>query len=327
VPIHLLLYYSSCHALAIACTIFAFIHRGMAAAGSVAPDAARPSRDIRFAILLAFLSLGTVGMAYGFYQYRGAEPDLRIVAICSGISLFGLTGSVFALPFFASAFGTGTRKIPRLFGVVSAVSLACIPAILTAGASFIPGWLQTFCSVFVAVAFLMAFSWSVPRVISAIRTFKAETNPTSETLRWSFTLKGILAFGVCLTPLCMANDFFFLPTVFWGWRFPDILPLLAVGRGVIYLVGNVRSSIRLQRGASESRARESHDPEWPNVGLTPRETEVARLLVSGYTYHAISERLGIAAATVKTHILKFCEKTGAGNKLELLLFADKNIGR
>jgi DNA-binding CsgD family transcriptional regulator len=47
------------------------------------------------------------------------------------------------------------------------------------------------------------------------------------------------------------------------------------------------------------------------------------MLVSGYTYRMIGERLGIAPATVKSHVLKVYEKTGAGNKVELLTFADR----
>ncbi len=51
--------------------------------------------------------------------------------------------------------------------------------------------------------------------------------------------------------------------------------------------------------------------------LSPRELEVAGLLLEGLTYQEIGERLFISLATVKTHVDRIYKKTGAGNKMEL----------
>ena len=54
-----------------------------------------------------------------------------------------------------------------------------------------------------------------------------------------------------------------------------------------------------------------------NIPLSPREREVASLLLDGLTYQEIGERLFISLATVKTHVDRIYKKTGAGNKMEL----------
>jgi len=52
-------------------------------------------------------------------------------------------------------------------------------------------------------------------------------------------------------------------------------------------------------------------------GLTPREVEIIRELVTGRDYQAIADKNFISLKTVKTHIHNIYRKTGAGNRLEL----------
>ena len=51
-------------------------------------------------------------------------------------------------------------------------------------------------------------------------------------------------------------------------------------------------------------------------GLSPRETEVLALLISGRTNKEISQALFVSLSTVKTHIASIFAKTGARNRLE-----------
>ena len=53
-------------------------------------------------------------------------------------------------------------------------------------------------------------------------------------------------------------------------------------------------------------------------GLTARESEAAGAILDGLTYRDAGTKLGIAPTTVKSHVLRVYEKTGAGNKIELL---------
>jgi DNA-binding NarL/FixJ family response regulator len=56
-------------------------------------------------------------------------------------------------------------------------------------------------------------------------------------------------------------------------------------------------------------------------GLTPREIEIVRMVVSGATNKDIADRLSIGENTVKTHLTRIFNKLGASNRIELALFA------
>ena len=57
------------------------------------------------------------------------------------------------------------------------------------------------------------------------------------------------------------------------------------------------------------------------VPLTPRESEVLKLLVGGQGNREIGERLGIDPSTVKAHLARIMRKAGVGNRIELTMFA------
>jgi two-component system nitrate/nitrite response regulator NarL len=56
-------------------------------------------------------------------------------------------------------------------------------------------------------------------------------------------------------------------------------------------------------------------------GLTPREIEIARAVVAGYTNKEIAQQTSISENTVKSHLLHIFTKLGASNRVELALFA------
>ena len=55
-------------------------------------------------------------------------------------------------------------------------------------------------------------------------------------------------------------------------------------------------------------------------GLTPREIEIARAVVAGYTNKEIARHSSISENTVKSHVLHIFTKLGASNRVELALF-------
>jgi two-component system nitrate/nitrite response regulator NarL len=57
-----------------------------------------------------------------------------------------------------------------------------------------------------------------------------------------------------------------------------------------------------------------------NFGLTPREMEIVRVVVSGYSNKEIAAQLSISEQTVKHHITSIFDKLGVYNRLELTLF-------
>jgi two-component system nitrate/nitrite response regulator NarL len=57
-----------------------------------------------------------------------------------------------------------------------------------------------------------------------------------------------------------------------------------------------------------------------NYGLTPREFEVTKAVVSGYPNKEIAVQMAISEQTVKHHITSIFDKLGVYNRLELTLF-------
>ena len=55
-------------------------------------------------------------------------------------------------------------------------------------------------------------------------------------------------------------------------------------------------------------------------GLTPRELDIVRGVVTGETNRAIAAQLGISENTVKRHIANIFDKVGASSRVELALF-------
>ena len=61
--------------------------------------------------------------------------------------------------------------------------------------------------------------------------------------------------------------------------------------------------------------------------LTPREAEAAQAVLDGLTYRGAAEKLFISPATVKSHVLNVYQKTGTGNKIELLRLVEAENSR
>ena len=51
--------------------------------------------------------------------------------------------------------------------------------------------------------------------------------------------------------------------------------------------------------------------------LTPRESQVARLLLEGYSTPKIALALNVSRETIKTHVAHILSKTGAPNRRAL----------
>jgi DNA-binding CsgD family transcriptional regulator len=66
--------------------------------------------------------------------------------------------------------------------------------------------------------------------------------------------------------------------------------------------------------------------ESPATQLSPRELEVAELLVGGMTYKQIGERLFISAKTVEHHVARMRQRLGSTSRRELLARLRNLIG-
>ncbi len=87
----------------------------------------------------------------------------------------------------------------------------------------------------------------------------------------------------------------------------------AVCRGDLYVhPAMIRALLR------EPAARESSSKDEP---LTPRETQVLRLLAQGYTNRQVAETLGIGVRTVETHRANLLAKLKLHGRTELVRYA------
>jgi DNA-binding NarL/FixJ family response regulator len=60
---------------------------------------------------------------------------------------------------------------------------------------------------------------------------------------------------------------------------------------------------------------------FPQVALTPRETEVLELVSTGLSNKEIADRLGTASGTIKVHIQNILEKLGASDRTQAVTIA------
>jgi DNA-binding NarL/FixJ family response regulator len=67
--------------------------------------------------------------------------------------------------------------------------------------------------------------------------------------------------------------------------------------------------------------RMSGSPAAPEPGLTPRETEVLKLVAKGFTYREIAEQLVISVKTVQNHVQNILGKLRLSKRYELMRYA------
>ena len=60
------------------------------------------------------------------------------------------------------------------------------------------------------------------------------------------------------------------------------------------------------------------------VDLSPRETEVLRLVVEGLLNKQIAQRLGISERTVKAHLTSIFQRTGVADRTQAALWAERH---
>jgi two-component system response regulator NreC len=65
----------------------------------------------------------------------------------------------------------------------------------------------------------------------------------------------------------------------------------------------------------------SPQAETPVESLTPRETEILKLIVEGYTNRQVGEQLNISIRTVEGHRANISDKLGLHSRLELVRYA------
>ena len=92
----------------------------------------------------------------------------------------------------------------------------------------------------------------------------------------------------------------------------------AVARGELYIHPSMTRAL-IHEPAKRTRARSGGQES-----LTPRETDVLRLIVRGYTNRQAAEELGLSVRTVEAHRANLMGKLGLKSRVELVRWAADN---
>jgi two-component system, NarL family, response regulator LiaR len=91
--------------------------------------------------------------------------------------------------------------------------------------------------------------------------------------------------------------------------------------GAVHAAG--RGEVRLHPEVAKRFVRQIKTPDMREA-LTPRETDMLRLIGRGYTNKAICAEFGVSMHTVKTHVTLLFDKIGVVSRTQAALFAVKH---
>lgn len=273
-------------------------------------------RDGRFAAVSGSLALILVPFfVLSYLGSRGDGSPLRLalwLVIVAGESLL-----IASLPRFIHSMFPRPREraMERAWAAAALASLASIPLTLLfprfPALLFIP-----------MVLMPAAILYAVIASVAGLRAGPPQASNAGEGARWLSLIKAVTLLSIAFLPIMLAFDFFPLLAAglgrALGIAFPPFLkafPLFYALVSLAYATKTVPLLLRAEPSAEIPAGDEAAIAA--SAGLSEREAEVARLLVSGLRYREIGERLFISLSTVKTHVERIYRKTGARNKMEL----------
>lgn len=247
-----------------------------------------------------FVALIVMDLTYElFCQITGQDHGLRVAARES--IHFLCCGLCFSVPRMA-----GPGRVPswartpeRTFaaaGLVLGVLLAATYLVPVLRSWFLPVYVLVYSTLTLAVFYFGISLGQGPRHLQR-------------------TLKVLRLTALGLLPAFVVTDFF-------GWLIPGLpLPpgfsLLPVYFILMSLVMLVSATQELLDPTPTLRSVPVHPAFARQFGLTPREAEIAPLVLQCLSYKEIAERLFISPGTVRTHLTHIYQKTGTRTRLEL----------
>jgi two-component system response regulator NreC len=97
-----------------------------------------------------------------------------------------------------------------------------------------------------------------------------------------------------------------------------ISAIQVVMRGDMYVDPSLVHTLINDQEKSDNSVPTTHEP------LTPRETEVLKLIALGYTNKQVGEELSISVRTAEGHRANISEKLGITSRVELVRYALEN---
>ncbi|WP_142848803.1 response regulator transcription factor [Telmatospirillum sp. J64-1] len=104
-----------------------------------------------------------------------------------------------------------------------------------------------------------------------------------------------------------------------------VLPLVLSGE--LYIPAQAVAAEELEAEYEGSPLEESSDFNPDFKSLTPRETQVLKLLTLGYSNKEIARSLGMLEGTVKVHVKSIMKKLGVNNRTQAAIAANRSFFR
>lgn len=305
-----------------------------------------------FIYFIACYSVGAVGLALALIVSLAKPSPLERSYVLFMVGFTFFTGSM-TVASFLTALEDPNKLALAITSLVNISSCCLIPASLArfierlspwrCAKAFRIGFDVASAATWALILFLYFTSWNVVGLYAMMVTMfasilyatihgqiskngmtKAEVAP-EEKPRWEAMMRKIKWIAVVFAPLFAIYDFF--PEAFrWANWFVHplfkVAPLFYAAWNVLYVTTAAPTLFRKAPEAPKNEAKLG------SFDLSPREAEIALMLVKGASYKEIASSLGISLATVKTHIVRVYQKTGTGTKIDLLrvLYPDQPNG-
>jgi len=276
----------------------------------------REARTFWFLLLFTGFSAVSLSISLGTSLPDAARTDGGYRAL-NALSLATFPVFILSIPRFFKTFGPrrGQRAIDALSALFAATGVS-LPFLL-----YLPLPPPAFTA---ALAFhVAALALVVLDAVLALARLGRDAGtarPRNDATWTRFARASALPLAL-IFPLVVASDVLQLPRTLMGFDPPRFMPLLAALVGLAYLGTQAPRRAETATNHTASRAAASvaaDDASFDGFGLSKREREVAALLLDGFSYREIAERLFVSHGTVKTHVLSVYRKTGANTKLSLL---------
>jgi DNA-binding CsgD family transcriptional regulator len=264
--------------------------------------------DRRYAAFMASFTLILVGESMFVYARNAAVGGNAFISVALNLETVGGALMIAVLPRFVHSFS----KVP----IERALNIGFTGlgiATLCFGVLWVQGVIRGRVGgiYFFLIFATIVYSLTTGNLFS--RLWPPRDNPPAETVRWDRIMGAVTILTVSFIPFLALIDFFpqLLPAV--TRRLPSYFrtaPLFFLIWNLIYIF----STIPIYR---KSKSGGSAEWDFDRFNLSPREQEVAGLLLEGFSYREIAAKLSVSFATVKTHVNRIYDKTGAGNKIEL----------
>ena len=275
-------------------------------------------QDRRFAFFIGGMTVMVLSFTVGSHLISTNRLGGAVATTVGLVNVLSDSFLVFSLPFFVHSLVPFPRA--ALWNRMWAAT-AVVVSVAASLAMFFHGPPAAFTLLFSAMGGAVAYGTLIGIFhLLRRRGQGAEGAPSQDRRRWTSILTALPVTSAAYLPFFVIFDLFprgfpsltgaLQPTV---KVFPSFYAII----NGLYLVKTVPSLVKGRDYRGAPAPENAAAPDLDALNLSPREREVAVLLLEGMTYKEIARRLFVSLATVKTHVDRIYRKTGAANKMEL----------